>query len=70
MAGGNKCSIRQGRDKRCYKCKREQNLNARNNYNEEKRLIKTLQARWLGARDRAKQKGIPFIITKEDLLDI
>ena len=70
MAGGNKYSIRQGRDKRCYKCKREQNLNARNNYDEEKRLVKTLQARWLGARDRAKQKGIPFTITKEDLLDV
>lgn len=70
MAGGNKYVIRQGRDKRCYKCKREQNKQARTNYSDEKRLIKTLQARWLGARDRAKRKGIPFTISKEDLLNI
>lgn len=70
MAGGNKYSIRNGRDKRCSKCKREQNKQARTKYSDEKRLIKTLQDRWLGARDRAKRKGIPFTISKEDLLNL
>lgn len=70
MAGGNKYSIRNGRDKRCYKCKRKQNLKARQNYSDEVRLRKTLQERWLSARERANQKGIPFTITKDDLLNI
>lgn len=63
-------SIRNGRDCRCKKCKRKQNLEARANYSEEKRLCKILQERWLGARDRAKLKGRSFDITKEDLCDL
>ena len=58
---------RSHRDKRCKNCKRKQNLKARANYSNEKRLIKILQERWLGARDRAKAKNIKFSITKEDL---
>ena len=33
-------------------------------------LYKILQERWLGAKDRASNKGIPFTITKEDLLEL
>lgn len=57
-------------DKRCNKCKQEQNKQARTNYSDEKRLQKILQCRWLGARDRAKHKNKLFDISKEDLMDI
>lgn len=60
-------SYRNHKDKRCKNCKRKQNLEARLNYSNEKKLMKILQERWLGARDRAKSKNIEFSITKEDL---
>lgn len=63
-------SYRNHKDKRCKKCKRQQNLSARTNYSDEKKLYKVLQERWLGARDRANRKNIPFTITKEDLLNL
>lgn len=62
--------IRDGKDRRCKKCKREQNKEARTKYSDEERLYKILQSRWLGARDRAKAKSIPFTITKEDLFEL
>lgn len=62
--------IRGHRDGRCKECKRKQNLEARQNYSDEKRLYKTIQARVLNARDRAKRKGIPCTITKEFILDL
>ena len=62
--------IRGYRDGRCKECKRKQNLEARQNYSDEKRLYKTIQARVLNARDRAKRKGIPCTITKEFILDL
>ena len=58
------------KDKRCPKCKIEQNKKARQQYSEETKLYKILQERWLGAKDRAYNKGIPFTITKEDLLEL
>lgn len=70
IAGGNKYSIRNRKDKRCYRCKLEQNRQARENYSEDARLKKVLQDRWLGAKDRASAKGIPFTISKEDLLEL
>ena len=70
LAGGNKYNIRNGRDKRCPKCKIEQNKKARQQYSKETKLYKILQERWLGAKDRAFNKGIPFTITKEDLLEL
>ena len=70
LAGGNKYNIRNGRDKRCSRCKLEQNKQARENYPEYAKLQKVLQERWLGAKDRAAAKGIPFTITKEDLLEL
>ena len=60
-------SYRNHKDKRCKKCKRKQNLKARSNYSDEKKLKKILQDRWLGARDRAISKNIEFSITKQDL---
>lgn len=63
-------AYRNHKDKRCKQCKRKQNLQARKNYSDEKRLYKILQERWLGARDRARRKNIPFDITKEDLMNI
>lgn len=70
LAGGNKYSIRNGRDKRCSRCKLEQNKQARENYSENVKLQKVLQERWLGAKDRATIKGIPFSISKEDLVEL
>lgn len=63
-------AYRNNKDKRCRKCKQEQNKEARSNYSEETKLYKVLQERWFGARDRAANKGIPFTITKEDLLEL
>ena len=70
QAGGNKYQYRDGLDKRCHNCKIKQNKEARTNYSEERRLEKILQARWLGARDRAKSKNRLFDISKEDLMDL
>lgn len=70
IAGGNKYSIRNNRDNRCPSCKASQNKQARSNYDNKTKLIKVLQARWFGAKDRALNKNIPFTITKEDLLNL
>ena len=63
-------AIRGHRDGRCKECKRKQNQEARENYDDKKRLYKTIQARVLGASERAKRKGIPCTITKEFILDL
>lgn len=70
IAGGNKYSIRNNRDNKCPSCKASQNKQARSNYDNKTKLIKVLQARWFGAKDRALNKNIPFTITKEDLLNL
>lgn len=61
---------RNHKEKRCRKCKIEQNKKARQQYSDETKLYKVLRERWLGARDRANNKKIPFTITKEDLLEL
>ena len=63
-------AIRGHRDGRCKACKRKQNQEARKNYDNEKRLYKTIQSRVLNASGRAKRKGIPCTITKEFILDL
>lgn len=63
-------TIRGHRDGRCRECKRKQNQEARKNYDDKKRLYKTIQARVLNASERAKRKGIPCTITKEFILDL
>ena len=65
--GNNSYKYRDGLDKRCCSCKLKQNKQAKAKYSDEKRLMKLLQERWFGARDRAKSKNIPFNIEKEDL---
>ena len=70
LSGYNYNVYRDRLDRRCHKCKIEQNRLARANYSDEKRLIKILQERWLGARDRAKRKNVLFNITKQDLMDL
>lgn len=57
-------------DKRCKKCKLIQNRKARQNYSDEQKLYKTLQARVLNAKTRAKNKNIPCTITKDYILDL
>ena len=63
-------AYRNNKDKRCGKCKQIQNKEARNNYSNETKLYKVLQERWFAAKERASNKGIPFTISKEDLLDL
>lgn len=63
-------TIRGHRDGRCKECKRKQNQEARKNYDDKKRLCKTIQVRVLNASERAKRKGIPCTITKEFILDL
>ena len=63
-------TIRGYRDGRCKECKRKQNQEVRKNYDDKKRLYKTIQARVLNASERAKRKGIPCTITKEFILDL
>lgn len=63
-------AIRGYKDTRCKKCKREQNLKAREEYSDEKKLYKTIQDRVFAAKRRAKTKGIPCTITKEFILDL
>lgn len=70
VAGGNKYTIRDGRDKRCPECKKQQNKQARINYSKQDRLNKVLQERWHSAKERAANKGIPFTITQQDLQDL
>lgn len=69
-AGANKYAIRQNKDCRCNTCKSEQRRLAIATYDDNVKLEKVLQARWLAARSRAIDKSIPFTITKEDLLAI
>lgn len=63
-------AYRNHKDKRCNKCKQIQNREARNKYSNEIKLYKVLQERWFAAKDRASNKGIPFTISKEDLLNL
>lgn len=63
-------AIRGHKDGRCKECKRKQNLKAREEYSDEKKLYKTIQERVLAAKRRAKGKGIPCTITKEFILDL
>ena len=63
-------AIRGHRDGRCKECKRRQIQEARKNYDDEKRLYKTIQSRVLNASERAKRKGIPCTITKEFILNL
>lgn len=60
-------SYRGNKDKRCHKCKQAQNKKAREAYNDKVRLNKVIQSRWLGAKKRAKDRGIPFTITKLEI---
>lgn len=63
-------TYRGNKDKRCKKCKRQQNLTARSRYSDKEKLYSILQSRWLGAKDRASKKNIPFTLTKQDLMDL
>lgn len=55
---------------RCNSCKLEQRKAAIATYDNDVKLEKVLQARWLAAKSRAIDKSIPFTITKEDLLTV
>lgn len=66
-AGANKYTLRQNKECRCNSCKLEQRKAAIATYDNDVKLEKVLQARWLAAKSRAIDKSIPFTITKEDL---
>lgn len=69
-AGANKYTLRQNKECRCNSCKSEQRKSAIATYDEDVKLEKVLQVRWLAAKSRAMDKSLPFTITKEDLLTI
>lgn len=69
-AGANKYTLRQNKECRCNSCKLEQRKAAIATYDNDVKLEKVLQARWLTAKSRAIDKSIPFTITKEDLLTV
>ena len=69
-AGANKYTLRQNKECRCSSCKLEQRKAAIATYDNDVKLEKVLQARWLAAKSRAIDKSIPFTITKEDLLTV
>lgn len=70
FAGDSKYPLRDNKDARCNSCKVSQRKNCILSYDDTTKLEKVLQARWLGAKDRATNKSIPFTITKEDLLTL
>ena len=61
---------RDGRDTRCRKCRTKQAAENRKSFKGEYALLKVLQSRFLGAKDRAKKKNLPFTITKEYLKEL
>ena len=61
---------RDGLKKYCKNCKHEKDKVHRQSYDNETKLYKVLQERWLGARDRANKRGLEFDITKDDLLEL
>lgn len=63
-------TLRKGYDTRCKSCKKLQGKNYRKSLEGEEALNATITARWLGARDRAKNKKISFEITKQDLKNL
>lgn len=69
-AGSNKYILRKNKECRCNSCKLEQRKVVIENYDEDVKLEKVLQARWLAAKSRAIDKSLPFTITKEDLLEM
>lgn len=69
-AGADKYTLRQNKECRCNSCKLEQRKAAIATYDNDVKLEKVLQARWLAAKSRAIDKSIPFTITKEDLLTV
>lgn len=70
MRGANKYTLRQNKECRCNSCKLEQRKAAIATYDNDVKLEKVLQVRWLAAKSRAIDKSIPFTITKEDLLTV
>lgn len=51
----------------CKSCKLEKSKRFRKTYDDETKLYKLLQERWLGARERSFKKNLEFNITKEYL---
>lgn len=64
------CISRKKHDYRCSNCKAKQQRDRINSYSEETKILKLLQSRYLGARERAIAKNIEFNITKKDLKDL
>lgn len=61
---------RDNRDARCKKCRNWQSRENKKRYSGEQSLLKMLQMRFLGARERAQRYNIPFNITKQYLKEL
>ena len=64
-----KYHYRNNRDNRCPKCKNNQNKQTRAALNDNDRLLRVLNMRFLGAKDRATRNGLDFNITKKFIID-
>ena len=62
--------FRNGKDTRCKQCKKIQYDKRRIQNRGRLDLEGLLISRWYGARDRAKRKEIPFLLSIEDLKDL
>lgn len=58
---------RDNHDARCRKCRTAQAVTRKKSYTDEEGLYKTLQMRFLCARERSQRYNIPFNITKQYL---
>ena len=63
-------AYRDGLKRYCKKCKHEKDKEHRRNYDQDTKLYKMLQSRWLGARDRANRHNLQFDLTKEFLQEL
>lgn len=63
-------SSRDNHDYRCNDCKKKQNQERRNNYSDDRKIEALLISRFHGAKDRAKNKDIPFDLTLEFLKEL
>lgn len=68
--GKKKNKYRDDHDSRCRFCRTKRNKILKDSYNEETKLNKILQMRFLCAKERSVKYNIPFNITKEYIQDL
>lgn len=67
---GGESIVRNKRRYICRECYKKHQQERNKNLDDQKRLLKILKWRFLGARDRAKRHNIEFSITEKDLIEL